>query len=284
MTDPRNNLQKLATKQMKSDLHAHFLQNCIDNAVVPKGLRLNLKIHTSSESQDLQRAVDSLLKKVSFDIMERIVEDQRRYGSELSKTIEEERKKAIKHLSSEQLFETEADISENTEKEKDTVMQRHEKKLSNLITGSQHHSQLRSAVEPKNRIAKKTNSKITGKEKSSSNENTSIARKQTSKTSQSAQVKTAGTKPTYADVTRKAATAATATQMSKNATAPGTETNTEATRNGATTTLQQTLQDITNLLRAVLKNQIDGSLESRTKIHGGNLRRRNRRFKGDARR
>ena len=48
-----------------------------------------------SFNTDLQDAVDSLLKKVSLDIMARIVEDQQRRSTELCKALEEERKTAM---------------------------------------------------------------------------------------------------------------------------------------------------------------------------------------------
>ena len=40
----RKHLEKLAKKQMKSALHAKFLEKCLTNELVPNGLGLKVKV------------------------------------------------------------------------------------------------------------------------------------------------------------------------------------------------------------------------------------------------
>ena len=50
---------------MKSVLHAKFLEDCLSDEVVPKGLELKLKVSVGNDPEDieLQALVDKLLEK-----------------------------------------------------------------------------------------------------------------------------------------------------------------------------------------------------------------------------
>jgi hypothetical protein len=134
-TDPQWKLEKIALKQMKSGMHINFLQKCCDHEIVPKGLQLKLRINIgSSRKSSLQSSVDELLKKVSLDIMQRIIEEQKRNMAELSCDIEKTRNAITGRISHEKLFEIECDISEKTERNKEEIMSRHEKKFKILLS------------------------------------------------------------------------------------------------------------------------------------------------------
>ena len=46
--DPRKDLERLAEKQMKSTLHAKFLEEYLTNELVPNRLGLKLKVSVNS--------------------------------------------------------------------------------------------------------------------------------------------------------------------------------------------------------------------------------------------
>ena len=53
---------------MKISLHARFLQNCINDEIAPKGLRIALKVIVGNDSADLQNNIDTLLQNISIEI------------------------------------------------------------------------------------------------------------------------------------------------------------------------------------------------------------------------
>jgi hypothetical protein len=135
--DPRiRQLELLAEKQMKSTLHARFLDNCRAEDVVPKGLQLKLKVNVGKDSDDLQNSIDSLLLKVSKDICERVRGDHIRRSHDYGRLIEEKRNDLKTDLNNEELFKIDCDIFERTEKKKEDVLLTHEKKLKFLIEAS----------------------------------------------------------------------------------------------------------------------------------------------------
>jgi hypothetical protein len=102
--DPQFKLERLAEKQMKCGLHARFLESCVANDVIPKGLQLKLKVHIGNDSGEFQASIDRLLNKVSIEIMERIKDEQRRQVKKYGKEIEAERQSVITAISEEDLF------------------------------------------------------------------------------------------------------------------------------------------------------------------------------------
>ena len=67
-TQLQKRIENLAEKQMRSSLHARFLQNCIESECVPEGMLLKKKIYGGKDFSDLQKSVDNLLKRVSLEI------------------------------------------------------------------------------------------------------------------------------------------------------------------------------------------------------------------------
>jgi translation elongation factor EF-1beta len=60
---------KLSTKQMKRSLHSTFLNNCVEEEIIPFGLKLKLKIYIGDGSEGFQNSIDNLLDKVSLNIL-----------------------------------------------------------------------------------------------------------------------------------------------------------------------------------------------------------------------
>lgn len=89
----KSTIEKLAEKQMKNGLHVRFLENCLEDDLVPSGLRLKLKIHIGNDetSKKFQESIDSLLKKVSLEICDRLKEVHQRRAIKLGNELEEHR-------------------------------------------------------------------------------------------------------------------------------------------------------------------------------------------------
>ncbi|KAL3872889.1 hypothetical protein ACJMK2_036070 [Sinanodonta woodiana] len=86
-------IEKLAEKQMKNGLHVRFLENCLEDDLVPSGLRLKLKIHIGNDetSKKFQESIDSLLKRVSLEICDRLKEVHQRRAIKLGNELKEHR-------------------------------------------------------------------------------------------------------------------------------------------------------------------------------------------------
>lgn len=67
-------IEKLADFQMRKSTHIRFLENCVSENVVPKGLKIQLQVQVG-ENTRLQNAVDEILRKTSMEIT-RIVSDE----------------------------------------------------------------------------------------------------------------------------------------------------------------------------------------------------------------
>ena len=131
-TDPRiHQLENLAEKQMKSTLHARFLENCIADNLVPKGLRLKLTLNVGGNSTDLQKAVDDLLSKVRCDICCRVRDFQHSKSLETGLQMEKIWDDIKKNVNNREMFEID-NVYQLTEKKKDTMVTKHEKKLKSL--------------------------------------------------------------------------------------------------------------------------------------------------------
>ena len=132
--DPRKHLERLAEKQMKSTLHAKFLEECLTNELVPNGLGLKLKVSVGNNPEDLelQASVDRLLERTSLHIVDIVKEGHLRKAKNLGRVIEEERGKLKKDLSDDQMFDMDSSIFKKTEDKKDVRMEKHKKKLADL--------------------------------------------------------------------------------------------------------------------------------------------------------
>ena len=132
--DPRNHLERLAEKQIKSTLHAKFLEECLTNELVPNGLGLKLKVSVGNNPEDLelQTSVDRLLERTSLHIVDIVKEGHLRKAKNLGRVVEEERGKLKKDLSDDQTFDMDSSIVKKTQDKKDVLMEKHKKKLADL--------------------------------------------------------------------------------------------------------------------------------------------------------
>ncbi|KAK3611882.1 hypothetical protein CHS0354_021317 [Potamilus streckersoni] len=93
----RQRILKLSEKQMKSSLHSSFLNKCVEEGIVPPGLRLKLKLYIGSESEEFQKSINNLLHEVSLNICERLSEEQQKrslnFGKEMENVRDELKKK-----------------------------------------------------------------------------------------------------------------------------------------------------------------------------------------------
>ena len=67
-------IETLADIQMKKSQHIRFLENCVTESVVPKGLKLKLQLQ-DGENMRLQKKIDEILRKNSMEIT-RVVSDE----------------------------------------------------------------------------------------------------------------------------------------------------------------------------------------------------------------
>lgn len=130
--DPHVKLRQLAEKQMKSCLHAQFLEECLTENVIPKGLQLKLKVNTGSDSGELQNSIDGLLRRVSAEICEQVRDEHLRKSETYGKEMEQIRNELMKSMDPQELFSTDEKISQLTEEKKEVLKQGHKKKLNYL--------------------------------------------------------------------------------------------------------------------------------------------------------
>lgn len=130
--DPHVKLRQLAEKQMKSCLHAQFLKDCLSENVIPKGLRLKLKVNTGSDSDELQSSIDGLLRRVSSEICEQIRDEHLRKSESYGKEMENVRNAMMKTMNPEVMFATDEMIAKHTDEKKEVMKNGHRKKLAFL--------------------------------------------------------------------------------------------------------------------------------------------------------
>ena len=132
-------LQKLAEKQMKSTLHAKFLENCRSDGVIPKGLQLKLQVSVGkdSDSENLQKSVNVLLDRVSLEICDRVRDFHLRRSHELSRLLESKRDELKTRKSPNDLLIIDSSIKRQTDEKKEVLQAKHEKKLNSLRNQSE---------------------------------------------------------------------------------------------------------------------------------------------------
>lgn len=132
--DPHiQNLQRIAEKQMKSALHAQFLENCRAENIIPKGLQLRLKVNVGNNSSELQDSVDRLLRKVSMEICERIRDDHLRRSTEYGCLLEEVRNELKNKMSNADMFDLDCEINKQTETKREKLAAMHEQKIRHMV-------------------------------------------------------------------------------------------------------------------------------------------------------
>ena len=125
-------IEKLADFQMRKSTHIRFLENCITESVVPKGLKLELRVQVG-ENTRLQNVVDRILRKTSMEIT-RIESDEHYLQLQESKPkMTELENKVRKMTSNEGEFNIIThNIFTKTEAKKNKIVDKQTKKLSKL--------------------------------------------------------------------------------------------------------------------------------------------------------
>ena len=143
--DPRKHLERLAEKQMKSKLHAKFLEECSTNELAPNGLGLKLTVSVGNNPEDLelQASVARLLERTILHIVNIVKEGHLRKAKNLRRVIEEERGKLKKDLSDDQMFDMDSSIFKKTEDKKDILIEKHKKKAGWPYTATNRGQQNR---------------------------------------------------------------------------------------------------------------------------------------------
>jgi len=126
-------IEKMADFQMRKSTHIQFLENCIDENVVPYGLMLKLQVQVG-ENGRLQESVDRILYKTSMEIArlvrdEHYVQLQEFKGS--MKHLELLLKEKIKDEGEINIIN--ASIFEKTDNKKNQIIDKQNKKLKKLI-------------------------------------------------------------------------------------------------------------------------------------------------------
>ena len=125
-------IENLAEKQMKSSLHARFLQNCIESERVPEGMLLKKKIYVGKDFSDLQKSVDNLLKKVSLGICDKVKSAQQQKVRQIGAEIESLRDILKGKSGDEGITELNLTVFEKTETKKNSFLNKQNKKLKSL--------------------------------------------------------------------------------------------------------------------------------------------------------
>ena len=66
--DTVKDLMKMADMQMRHSMHTRFLDNCLSESLIPKGMQVNLIIHIGEESNEIQGVVNKMLEKTLLEI------------------------------------------------------------------------------------------------------------------------------------------------------------------------------------------------------------------------
>lgn len=135
-TDPHGGLELLAEKQMKSVMHAKYIERCIVGDVVPKGLQLKLTVSVGKDGEQLQRSVNELLHKTSLEICDRIRSFHLRRAEAFEEEIVEKRKSLSKKLSSNEICRIDSELFDKINGKKDVLQTKHNKKLAALVKSS----------------------------------------------------------------------------------------------------------------------------------------------------
>ena len=296
--DPRiRQLQLLVEKQMKSQLHVRFLENCKTENVIPKGLQLKLKVSVGRDTTELQKSVDDLLFKVSRDICDRVRDDHLRRSHEYSCLVEKTRNEIKNALTDDELITVDSNIFEQTERTKTILVVKHNKKINYLkksANNEQHDTIIIDDEEDTNNINQPEQS--TDKRK----ETTRKPRKQKPprrRTPNNTSVRNEPIIDKESKINQRSSVLPPEGSNPKNETAPGTKkTYKEAVVNGAqkpaiNQDLQQTLQTLSQVVQnlltvttAINRNVNEDSSEYQTKRLGEKTRGGYRRYREEKRR
>ena len=286
-------IETLAEKQMKSSLHARFLQNCIESECVPEGMLLKKKIYVGKNFSELQKSVDDLLKKVSLDICDKVCSAHQQKVREIGTEMESLRDVLKSKSDDEYISEFDQKIFEKTEKKKNSILEKQNKKLQHLQAKDKNQPE-----DTLNTESERPSSKQTQKKRKRQN------KKGKSKPKNKATYQENATKCTETNNTRSNQTGVKITNKQtknhpkprseqpssnqpKNSPTPGTKkTYAEATKKGLEMNMHETLVNLLSTVKTLLeKNQpiipgggTDDSSVNPTKTNGGRRRKENKRF------
>ena len=126
-------IEKMAEFQMRKATHIRFLENCMEENVVPKGLMLEKKIMVGERS-NLQEIVDRALLKFSMEIMRLVNEEHYRQLHNSKGDMLQIEADLKRELNDEAKFnEISGEIFSKIEHTKNAIVEKQQKKLANLI-------------------------------------------------------------------------------------------------------------------------------------------------------
>lgn len=283
-------IENLAEKQMKSSLHARFLQNCIESECVPDGMLLKKKIYVGKDFSDLQKSVDNLLKKVSLDICERVKSAHQQKVRQIGVEIESLRDTLKDKSGDEGITEFDLSVFERTEAKKNSILDKQNRKLKSLQNKSRTPTTPtpeNSTVKPRPKQKKKQNKKQNQNPKQSKQMNTSAGKQEKTKESD---MNKPGKKPSKAQnanqTPQEEATKENPNQPKNFQTSGTKKTYAEAITKGAEVNVQETLVTILSSLKTLLENQricpereTEDSSVKTTRTNGRRKRKGNKKFK-----
>lgn len=128
-------LMKMADIQMRHSMHTRFLENCLSESLIPKGMQVNLKIHIGEDSDEIQTVVNKILEKTLLEIT-RVVRDehQKQLVDSKPKMKELEKQLREKVRDRDKISEINSQIFQITEMKKNEILEKQNKKLSRLRT------------------------------------------------------------------------------------------------------------------------------------------------------
>ena len=131
--DTVKDLMKMADIQMRHSMHTRFLENCLSESFVPKGMQLNLKIHIGEDSDEIQTVVNKMLEKTLLEIT-RVVRDEHQKQLVNSKPKVKELEKQLREKVKDRgkISEIDSQIFKITEMKKNEILEKQNKKLSRL--------------------------------------------------------------------------------------------------------------------------------------------------------
>lgn len=132
LTSLKFDIVKLANKQMRRSLHCAFLNSCVEEGIIPSGLKLKLKIYIGKEGVVFQDSIDNLLDKVSLNICERLAEEQMKISIDIGKRMEGARDILKRKIDGNSLFNFDREVYEKTESAKNNILLKQNKKLQKL--------------------------------------------------------------------------------------------------------------------------------------------------------
>lgn len=132
MDETITRIKKMANFQMRKSTHVRFLESCLEDNLIPKGLQLHLKVQVGDNTR-LQEAVNRVLDKTSLEIC-RLVKEEHMMQLNESKPKLIELETTLKGILKDEgkFNEITSEVFKVTEARKNDIIQNQQKKLSAL--------------------------------------------------------------------------------------------------------------------------------------------------------